>query len=128
MTTPIPQLAPHAGPPSLSRFRPGTERDREDFASVLGIADRLIRDGEQAVEDRARETAETFVAKALVEPILTQVRESNTQPPPFGPGRGEKQFAALIDAKRAMDLVRSTEWPIVERLTSDLARAARGEA
>jgi len=55
------------------------------------------------------------------------VRSGNDQPPPFGPGPGEEKFGAFIDAQRAMDLVRSADWPIVDRIARDLARASESE-
>lgn len=93
---------------------------RADFASILGISDRVVARPEG--EEATREAAEQFVAKAFIEPALAVARESNKLPPPLGPSNGEKQFASLIDAQRAMDLVRSTRWPIVDRLVHDLSR------
>ncbi len=93
---------------------------REDFASILGIGERGVPRASGG--DETREAAEQFVAKAFIEPALAIARESNHLPPPLGPGSAEKQFASLIDAQRAMDLVRSTRWPIVDRLVSDLRR------
>lgn len=100
--------------------------DRADFAAILGIADRVAAGPAPTGAESARAAAEEFVARVFIEPVLAEVRNSNTLPPPFGPGPGEKQFAGLIDAKRAMDMVRSADWPIVERLTRDLTRGAGG--
>lgn len=100
----------------------GTRRHdaRADFASILGIDQRVV--ARAGGGDETRDAAEQFVAKAFIEPALAIARESNRLPPPLGPGNAEKQFASLIDAQRAMDLVRSTRWPIVDRLVSDLRR------
>ena len=102
-------------------YAPGSER-QADFASILGIENRLASRADATPEQEARSIAENFVAKVFIEPMLALVRESNDQPPPFGPGPGEKQFASLMDAQRSIDLVRAAEWPIVERLTNDLTR------
>ncbi len=114
------QLGPLAG---VMPGMPGDARRpdaRADFASILGIADRGVsRVGGEAA---TRDAAEQFVAKAFIEPALAIARESNRLPPPLGPGGAEKQFASLIDAQRALDLVRSTRWPIVDRLVADLRR------
>jgi hypothetical protein len=99
-------------------------RDQADFASILGVAERTLGSAGESPETQARRAAEEFVARVFIEPVLQEARESNTQPPPFGPGPGEKTFASLMDSKRAMDLVRSADWPIVDRLTRDLTRAA----
>lgn len=98
---------------------------REDFAAILGIEERAPGRAKSA-EQTARATAEAFVAKVFIEPVLAEARAANTQPPPFGPGQGEKQFAGLMDAQRAIDMVRGTRWPIVDRLTDDLLRRSGG--
>tara|TARA_Y100001933_G_scaffold172594_1_gene170860 strand:+ start:52 stop:516 length:465 start_codon:yes stop_codon:yes gene_type:complete len=108
---------------SLRRLPSERTSRQADFASVLGIENRLARRADLTQADEARGVAEGFVAKVFIEPLLKMVREANTQPPPFGPGPGEKEFGSLIDAQRAMDLVRSAEWPIVDRLASDLTRS-----
>ncbi|MBZ0171129.1 MAG: hypothetical protein K8E66_01990 [Phycisphaerales bacterium] len=104
-------------------FPPSAARAQADFASILGIADRGVRDGTDNPVAQAREAAEQFVAKVFIEPALAISRESSDLPPPFGAGSGEKQFSSLMDAQRAMDLVRSSEWPIVDRLVRDMTRA-----
>lgn len=107
--------------------RPGQGSSRSDFASIMGIANRGIgADGDEPLDaaDKAKKVAEEFVAKVFIEPMLKQARESNKEAPPFGPGQGEKQFSSLIDAQRSLDLVRSASWPIVDRLASDMTRAA----
>ena len=109
---------PLAGPAAPSG------RAHADFAAVLGIAQRGVATGPSDAAGRARDAAERLVAKVLVEPVLASERASNAQPPPFGPGPGEKQFSGLIDAQRALDLVRSGNWAIVDRLAGDLARAS----
>lgn len=101
-----------------------TARSQTDFASLLGVADR----GRIRADDSPRAVAESFVATVLVEPVLASVRESNTQSAPFGPAPGENTFGALLDAQRALELVRKSGWPIVERLASDLERADRARA
>lgn len=123
-------LAPAGGPMPLNtntlRSPSDTRSDQADFAGILGIANRVTPDDEGPTHAaQARQTAEEFVSKVFIEPMLAQVRESNQSPPPFGPGDGEKQFAGLIDAQRALELVRSASWPIVDRLTSDMLKAVR---
>lgn len=118
--------SPHPGLMSPARPAARSALDRADFASILGIADRVADGPAPTGAESARAVAEEFVARVFIEPVLAEVRNSNTLPPPFGPGPGEKQFAGLIDAKRAMDMVRSVDWPIVDRLTRDLTRGADG--
>ncbi len=73
-------------------------------------------------EARAREAAEQLVATTFVEPLLKQVREAHKPAPPFTPGPGEKQFRALMDAELAQRIVHASQWPLVERLASDLLK------
>ncbi|USN98090.1 MAG: hypothetical protein H6810_07825 [Phycisphaeraceae bacterium] len=103
-------------------------QSQSDFASILGIAERGAHGEAECDADRAREAAQELVASVLVQPTLAVERESDDLPPPFGPGEAEKQFGALIDAQRAIGLVRSTHWPLVDRLVEDMTRAkATGE-
>lgn len=107
--------------------RAGQGSSRSDFASIMGVADRGVgAHGNEPVDAaaKAKKVAEEFVAKVFIEPMLKQARDTNKEPPPFGPGQGEKQFSSLIDAQRSLDLVRSASWPIVDRLASDMTRAA----
>ena len=99
-----------------------TDRAQTDFAEILGIANRAAASTPTDPAEQARDAAERFVASVLVQPMLALARASNDQPPPFGPGPGENQFGSILDAQRAMELVRSTRWPIVDRLTDDLTR------
>ncbi|MCW5776106.1 MAG: hypothetical protein KIS87_06685 [Phycisphaeraceae bacterium] len=92
------------------------------FAESLSIAERR-QDGKRA---SARETAEKLVAITFVEPVLKRLRESDGAAPPFGPGPGEKQFRALMDARVAHDIVRAARLPIVDRLARDLLRGSVG--
>jgi hypothetical protein len=113
-----------AARPPMPAMNPASARSRTDFASILGVADR----GGLRVDDSPRSVAESFVAAVLVEPVLASAREANTQPAPFGPAPGENAFGALLDSQRALELVRKSRWPIVERLASDLERGNRAPA
>ena len=107
--------------PHLSGSR--TLATQKDFASILGIENRGKHARLGTPEEKARRVAQEFVATAFIEPMLAEVREANKTPPPFGPGKGEQQFGAMIDAQRAIEMVRSSSWPIVDRLTADLTKA-----
>ncbi len=72
---------------SRPRGRPAAQ---SDFARILGIDNRLAPVTAESEAGEARAVAEQFVAKVFIEPMLALVRESNTQPPPLGPGPGEK--------------------------------------
>lgn len=64
----------------------------------------------------AQAAAEGLVATSFIKPILTQVRESNNAPPPFGPTQAEKQFGSLLDNELADEIVRAAQFPLVDKL------------
>ena len=70
----------------------------------------------------ARTAAEGLVATSFIKPILTQVRESNNAPPPFGPTSAEKQFGSLLDNELADEITRASQFPIVDRLVEQFTR------
>ena len=82
----------------------------------------------QGSKARARTAAEGLVSTTLIEPILKQIRESNTTPPPFGPSSAEKQFTSLLDSKLADEIVHASNFPLVERLTEQLLRNMPAES
>lgn len=95
---------------------------QDDFAAVLS---RTGAGGAGAKAPDARDAAEQFVAVALVQPILKQLRDSNRTPPPFGPGEGEKLMGSLADAQVAQALVRRTRWPLVDRIRESIEARGR---
>lgn len=98
---------------------------QQDFAATLNRASELRTDEkptEEQIYSKAREAAQDFVAIAFVMPILKQLRESNKAAPPFGPGPGEKQFRSMADAQTAQQIVRGANFPIVDRIASDIAK------
>ena len=66
--------------------------------------------------EEARQAAEGLVATSFIKPILSQTRESNNAPPPFGPTQAEKQFQSLLDNRLADELVHAAQFPIVDRM------------
>lgn len=104
---------------------------QRSFAAALGAARRAegieAREG-RTDEAKAREAAEMLVSTTLVEPVLKQLRESNNAAPPFGPTPAEKQFGALLDHRLSHDIVKSANFPMVDRLARDLLRNAGATA
>lgn len=108
----------------LARSATDLRTDRQsDFASVLG---RVQTRPDESVEDLARRSAEQFVAMALVQPLLKQLRDSNHAAPPFAPSQGEKQFQSLMDAEVAQRMVRAAHFPLVDRLAQDMLTKVSG--
>ncbi len=103
----------------------GLSARQQTFTDALGK--KLSSPGEApGPEARARATAEDFVAVALVQPILKQLRESNQAAAPFAPGEVEKQFRGLADAQVARQVVKASSFPLVDRLAGDLLRRPAG--
>ncbi len=96
---------------------------QESFSQMIS---REANAGTLTKEQKARRTAEQFVASSLVEPILKQMRESSNVAPPFGPSQAEKQFRALLDTQIARNLVKRAHWPVVDRVAADLAKRSKG--
>lgn len=90
--------------------------DQRMFAEILAQHDRQPTTPEQ----RARKSAEDFVAQALVQPLLARLRESSQAGPPFGPGPGQRAFQGMIDASFAQKLVRNQRWDLVARIEQRL--------
>ncbi|MBL0870899.1 MAG: rod-binding protein [Phycisphaerales bacterium] len=97
-----------------------TER-QEAFAGVLSRA----RDAGKSDQQRAREAAEDFVAVAFVQPVLKQLRESDRSAAPFNQGPAEKQFRSMMDAAMAKQMVRASNFPLVERVAEQTLKTAR---
>ncbi|MGP1347105.1 MAG: hypothetical protein ACTS3F_10625 [Phycisphaerales bacterium] len=79
-----------------------------------------------AAGDGPEEAARSFIATALIQPVLKQLRATNSAAEPFGPGAFEKQFAPLMDQMWAEQLVRASHWPLVDSVARRL-REASGE-
>lgn len=103
-----------------------TQAPQAAFATILS---RLGGQAERSIEDRqikARQAAEEFVAIALVQPILAHLREyplvADEERGPLARGTGEKMMQPLWDAQAALDIVRASNWPMVDRLAQQLLR------
>lgn len=110
--------------PSLDPLIPPSLLDEQRaFAAVLARGQSASTMTPQA---RAREAATQLVAVALVQPILQELRDTNSAAPPFAPTQGEQQFRALLDAELAQRVAQAARFPLVDRLAQELlARAER---
>ncbi len=111
-----------AGAPS------GSPDAAADFASVLSRARVSPQRQAASLEERAREAAQDFIAISLVQPILSHLREHPLVDPeemgPLAPGVGEKTLQPLWDAQAAREIVRASNWPMVDRLAQQLLKQA----
>lgn len=111
--------------PSLARPEHRLHGVQGTFRQVLGQGSGVSGSG-ASIEQKAISTAEQLVAVSLVQPLLSQMRETSRAAPPFAPTQAEKQIRALQDAGVAQQIVRSSRFPIVERLARGmLDRAER---
>lgn len=101
----------------------GLEGSQNDFGHVLTRA----LDAAESPEAKARAAAEQFVSIALVQPLLTQLRETNHAAPPFAPSSAEKQFQGLFDAQVAQRITRAKRFPLVEAVAAQLTQRLNAE-
>lgn len=71
-------------------------------------------------DDQTRQAAEQLVAVTFIQPILRAARESNNAAPPFAPTAIEKQFGPLMDARLSDAMMRSSRWPLIDRIERDM--------
>ncbi len=90
---------------------------QNQFAGALNRAREITPESDEAA---ARNAAEQLVAITLVQPVLAQLRETNTAAPPFGPTAAEKQFGSMMDARVAQDIVHGSRFPLVDRLANSM--------
>lgn len=98
---------------------------RAGFASVLG---RMGKVASETPEQLAHRTAESFVSMTFVQPLLKELRSSNHTAAPFAPTEGEKQFQGLMDAQLAQRIVSTAQFPLVDRIASDILNKSRRAA
>lgn len=131
-------LTPAMAPAALGHRGLLTDSQRQ-FAGILGQMDRADRplpgtfaDGSAApalkTEEQARAAAQQFVAVALVQPLLGQLRSSNAAAGVFAPSQGEKQFQTMFDAQIAERIVTASNFGIVDKLTDQLMKRIRGSS
>lgn len=103
---------------------PAVLQRQRDFTAVIA------RDqGANADAAPARQAAEDFVSMAFVQPLLAQLRETNDAAEPFAPGPAERQFGEIMDQVLSRQIVRASNFPLVDRIEQDLAsRAERLDA
>ena len=99
---------------------PSIRRHPVDSAAFVTAMERAR--AKQTREEEARGAAEDFIAAAMIEPVLKQLRTTNQAAPPFAPSDGEKKFGALLDTEVAKRIVRSGRFPLVDRVASDLLK------
>lgn len=111
-----------AFPPTtpFAQASPARNRNHFDFAPMLG--DARSQGEPQTRAGKARQAAEAFVGDALVLPILKQVRESADAAPPFNRGKHEEMFAPLMDQAIATEIVRSENFPLVDRIAQQMLK------
>ena len=77
-----------------------------------------------AVEEKARDSAETLVAQALIAPLLAQLRETNHAAEPFGVSDAEKRLGPVFDEQVAVGIVKRSRFDLVDSVQRSLLRQA----
>lgn len=93
-----------------------------DFAGVLGRAQSRADAGHTSKEDAAKSAARELVAIAFVQPVLKQAREARAGEGPFGVTQAERQFGGMLDSMTAGNIVKSSNWGLVDRLAHDMLK------
>ncbi len=107
-------------PSAFMRVGDQTLRDRQNsFAGVLSRR----QDATASTQDKATQAARDFVAVAFIQPVMKQLRETDNAAAPFAAGPAEKKFRSLLDASHAQHLVKAANFPLVDRIASDILRA-----
>lgn len=73
----------------------------------------------------ARDAAQQFVAMTFIQPLMKEIRESSNAAAPFAPTQGEKMFGAMLDEQIAHDIVRASDWALIDRIEADLLRTGQ---
>jgi Rod binding domain-containing protein len=93
-----------------------------DFAGVLGRAQTRADAGGITKGESARSAAQELVAIAFVQPVLKQAREARAGEGPFGVTQAERQFGDMLDSMTAANIVKSSNWGLVDRLAQDMLK------
>lgn len=96
----------------------GGRGDPAAFASTLA--------SEKSKYSEAKTAAEQLVATTFVMPMLKRFRESNNAAAPFAPTSAEKSLRGLADTALAENIVRKSNWPLVEQLAQRMLRKGGG--
>ncbi|TVQ59737.1 MAG: hypothetical protein EA379_10070 [Phycisphaerales bacterium] len=105
-----------AGARGLDAMRPG---DITGFATTMDKAKAA-----RSPHEMARDAAEEFVAMAMIQPVLAQLRETNAAASPFAPGDAERRFGFLLDGEYARRIAKAQDFPLVDAVARDLLRHA----
>lgn len=110
---------------TLPPITPNLADTQQSFSAILAVDER--RHASSSVPaDPQREAAQQLVAVTFIEPILREAREVRSSEGPFGITQAEKQFGSMLDAATAKDMVRSWQFPLVDKLARDM-RAETGK-
>ncbi|GEM_PF-1343911 len=114
---PSPAASPIAGALDITARDSSRLSDQRVFASVMSRARQSEPiDPVQA----ASEGAENLISVALVQPMLSKLRDSSWATEPFKPTSGEKSFRGMLDNAFALKIVRGGNWPLVEKVKQRL--------
>ena len=98
-----------------------TQADRQrEFAAILSRSMDHPGATQATPQEQAKDAARQLVSIALVQPLLSQLRETSQAAPPFAPTSAERQFRAMSDAQLAQDIVKASNFPLVDVLARQM--------
>lgn len=106
-------------------------QSQQSFEQALGRAQSRVQASSQSAsastrtQEEARAAAEELVARALVQPIMSKLRESRDTAAPFGPNEVERAFGSISDAQFADRLTKSGNWPLVDVVAQRILNAGK---
>ncbi len=111
----------HTTPPiSSPASRDPSSAQRRMLDDQAGFAAVLSRANDSGSLNPSRDAAEKLVAVAFVQPVLAKMRESGSAAAPFHPNAAEKSFRGIMDSALAQKIVKSSNWPLVDRIEAKL--------
>lgn len=99
-----------------------TPAPAERFSEQLREAARTGR------RDQLRDAVSQLVSTALVEPVLSSLRESPFLTGPFAPGDAERRFGPLLDQQIADRVVTAANFPMIDTMVERYWRQATSPA
>jgi hypothetical protein len=106
-------------------------QSQQSFEQALGQAQSRVEAASQSADastrtqEEVRAAAEELVARALVQPIMSKLRESRDTAAPFGPNEVERTFGSISDAQFADRLTKSGNWPLVDVVAQRILNAGK---
>lgn len=104
-------------PDSETASQRALREKRESFASVISRSMQA-----KPAEQQARDAATGLVARALVQPMLSQLRQNSGASPMFAPSSAERSMREIWDAQVALRITETSRWPLIDGVARSITR------